>query len=254
MISNQPKHIYFASDFHLGVPNFEDSLKREKLLCLWLDSIKSQVSELYLLGDLFDFWFEYKDVVPKGYTRFLGKLSELSDNGVKITLFKGNHDMWTFGYLEKEIGLTVISDELVIERNAKKIFMHHGDGIGPGDKMYKLIRKLFRSYWAIKLFAFLHPRIGAGLAKYLSKSSRIQKEQTGADKNYLGDDKEFITQFCLEHLKHQHIDYFVCGHRHLPLNIELSNNSRYINLGEWVNYFTYAVFDGNNMELKKFEV
>lgn len=254
MISNQQKHIYFASDFHLGVPTFEESLKREKLLCQWLDSIKPHASEIYLLGDLFDFWFEYKDVVPKGYTRFLGKLSELSDSGIKITMFKGNHDMWTFGYLEKEIGLTVISDELIIERNSKKIFMHHGDGIGPGDKMYKLIRKIFRSYLAIKLFAFLHPRLGAGLAKYLSKSSRIQKDQSGADKIYLGDDKEFITQFCIEKLKHEHFDFFICGHRHLPLNIELSNASRYINLGEWVNYFTYAEFDGNKLELKKFEV
>jgi UDP-2,3-diacylglucosamine hydrolase len=243
--------IYFASDFHLGVPNFEASLKREKLICKWLDQISVDAKEIYLMGDCFDFWFEYRDVIPKGFSRFMGKIASLTDAGIKVTFFKGNHDMWTFGYLEQELGVTVISNELVIERNNKKFFLHHGDGLGPGDNGYKFIKHIFRHPFAVRLFGFLHPRLGAGLAKYLSQKSRIGKGNS--DKIYLGDDKEFITQFCNETLKHTHYDYFICGHRHLPLNLELKTNSRYINLGEWVGDFTYAVFDGTQIELKVFK-
>ena len=245
------KKIYFASDFHLGAPNFEASLQREKLICNWLDMVKKDAEEIYLMGDLFDFWFEYKHVVPRGFTRFLGKIAELTDAGIPITIFKGNHDMWTFGYLEKELGVKVISDELIIESNGKKIFLHHGDGIGPGDNGYKWVRKFFRSGFAITLFGFLHPTIGAGFAKYLSKKSRIN----GGDKDkiYLGDDKEFIVLYCKALLAKTHYDYFICGHRHLPLDIKLCENARYINLGEWVNYYSYAVFNGTNVELKYFK-
>ncbi len=242
--------IYFASDFHLGVPDFKASLIREKIICNWLNEIEKDATEIYLLGDCFDFWFEYKDVVPKGYTRFLGKLSQMSDKGIKIYFFKGNHDMWTFGYLEQEIGLKVISNELIIERNHKKFYLHHGDGIGPGDHGYKIIKKIFRSRLSIAFFGFLHPFLGAGLAKYLSRRSRLGKGNS--DKIYLGDDKEFITQFCNQTIENEHFDYFICGHRHLPLEIQLKNNSKYINLGEWVNDFTYAKWDGTNLELLKY--
>jgi UDP-2,3-diacylglucosamine hydrolase len=250
-VTSNTKRIYFASDFHLGVPNFEASLEREKKICRWLDFIKQDASELYLVGDVFDFWFEYKHVVPKGFTRLLGKLSELSDSGIKITFFKGNHDMWTFGYLAKEIGMTVVSNELEIEREGKSIYIHHGDGIGPGDEAYKVIKKIFRSQLSIKLFGFLHPYLGVGLANYLSRKSRISKG--GKDKTYLGDEKEFILTHCLDLLKKKHYDFFICGHRHLPLEKQLTENSKYVNLGEWVNDFTYAVFDGTNLELKTFE-
>jgi UDP-2,3-diacylglucosamine hydrolase len=242
--------IYFASDFHLGVPSFETSLVREKKICRWLDAIKNNATEIYLLGDCFDFWFEYKDVVPKGSVRLLGKIAELTDQEIKITFFKGNHDMWTFGYLEKELGIQMITNELVIKRNNKTFFLHHGDGIGPGDRGYKLIKKIFRHPFSIALFGFLHPRLGAGLAKYLSRKSRLGKGDS--DKTYLGDDKEFTTLFCKEMLKKQHYDYFIFGHRHLPLNIQLNEKSQYINLGEWVHDFTYAVFDGTHIELKTF--
>lgn len=212
--------------------------------------VKQNASEIYLLGDLFDFWFEYKHVVPKGYSRFFGKISEITDSGIPITIFKGNHDMWTFGYLEKELGVRVISDELIIERNGKKFFLHHGDGLGPGDNGYKWIRKLFRSRFGISLFGFLHPYLGAGLAQFLSKNSRIRNKEN--DKIYYGPDKEYIPQFCNETLKNEHFDYFICGHRHLPLDIPLMDSSRYINLGEWVNDFTYAEFNGTTLELKVF--
>lgn len=250
-MNQEKKHIYFASDFHLGVPGFEASLKRERRICEWLDSIRHNASEIYLLGDVFDFWFEYRDVVPKGFTRLLGKIAEMSDQGIKFTFFKGNHDMWTFGYLEQELGVKMVSDELVIERNGKKFFLHHGDGLGPGDTGYKIIKKIFRNRISIWLFGFLHPYLGAGLAKYLSRRSRISKGDN--DKKYLGDDKEFIPLFCKETLKTTHYDYFICGHRHLPIDLRLSENSRYINLGEWVSDYTYAVFDGTELELKSFK-
>lgn len=243
--------IFFASDFHLGAPNFKDSLIREKKICKWLASIENKATEIYFLGDCFDFWFEYKDVVPKGFTRFLGKLAELSDKGIKIYFFKGNHDMWTFGYLEQEIGLTVISNEKIIERNGKKFYLHHGDGIGPGDKGYKIIKRIFRNRVSVAFFSFLHPYLGAGLAKFLSKKSRISKGNS--DKIYLGDDKEFITIFCKETLKIQHFDYFICGHRHLPIVVQLDETSKYINLGEWVEDFTYAQFDGTDLVLLEFK-
>ena len=248
---NTKKPIYFASDFHLGVPDYESSLIREKLICDWLEMARQNASEIYLLGDVFDFWFEYKQVIPKGFARFFGKICEITDSGIPVTFFKGNHDMWTFGYIEKELGVKVISDELIIERNGRKLFLHHGDGLGPGDNGYKWIRKLFRSQFGIKLFGFLHPRIGAGLAQYLSRSSRIQNK--GSDKVFNGEDKEFIVLFCKEMLKTQHCDYFICGHRHLPLNIDLGQKSRYINLGEWVNDFTYAEMNGTEIELKVFK-
>lgn len=246
------QYIYFASDFHLGVPDHASSIQREKKICLWLESIREKASEIYLVGDIFDFWFEYKDVVPKGYVRLLGKLAELSDQGIKINFFKGNHDMWTFGYWEQELNAKVVSNELAIERNGIKIFLHHGDGLGPGDRTYKLIKKIFRNPLCIKLFGFLHPRIGIGLAKYLSGKSRISNGHN--DKVYLGDDKEFIPAFCKQKLNEEHFNYFICGHRHYPITLKLSENSTYINLGEWINDFTYAEFDGTKIELKKFDV
>lgn len=245
------KKIYFASDFHLGVPDFQTSLRREKHICKWLDMIRADASEIYLVGDIFDFWFEYRDVVPKGFSRLMGKIAEITDSGIPITFFKGNHDMWTFGYLEQELGVRVVSDELEIERNGKRFYIHHGDGLGPGDQGYKTIRKIFRSRLAIWLFGFLHPYLGAGLAKYLSRRSRIGKGDS--DKTYLGDEKEYITLFCREKLREKHYDAFICGHRHLPLEIQLSPSSKYINLGEWVSDFSYAVFDGTTIELKYYK-
>lgn len=250
-LNNTTKKIYFASDFHLGVPDENSSFIREKLVCQWLESIRYDAEEIYLVGDVFDFWFEYKYVVPKGFTRLLGKLAELCDSGIKITFFKGNHDMWTFGYLEKEIGMKVISNELETELMGRKFYIHHGDGLGPGDTGYKIIKKIFRSKLSIFLFGLLHPRFGVGLARYLSRKSRISNGNS--DKTYLGDEKEFIISHCKDILKQKHFDFFICGHRHFPLDIRLSDTSRYINLGEWVNDFTYAVFDGTNLELKPFK-
>ena len=240
--------IYFASDFHLGSFPLKKSILREKTIIKWLDHIKLDAAELYLVGDVFDFWFEYATVVPKGYVRFLGKLAELADMGIKITFFKGNHDMWMFGYLQKEFNARIVSDELELNLDGKSFYIHHGDGLGPGDRKYKFLKKIFRSSLCQWLFARLHPNLGIGIATRWSKHSRLANNE---DEKFLGDDKEWLIQYVkdLEKLKHQ--DYYIFGHRHLAYDITLSSGARIINLGEWINYQTYAVWDGQNISLEK---
>ena len=248
-MANRTK-LYFASDFHLGTGTYEKYREREARVVRWLDSIKNDAAELFLMGDVFDFWFEYKTVVPKGYIRFLGKLAELADAGVKLYFFKGNHDMWMFDYFEKELGATIISNELEIERAGKKFLLHHGDGLGPGDTFYKLLKNIFRSKLCQWLFARLHPNFGVGLANYWSTNSRIANEKQDDHKP---GEQEWLVIYCRDVLKNHFYDYLVFGHRHLPLDIQLNAESRYINLGEWVTHFSYAVFDGDKMELCYFE-
>lgn len=240
------KKLYFASDFHLGIPSYELSLDREKRIIDWLDAVKADAEAIYLMGDVFDFWFEYKHVIPKGYVRFLGKLAELTDQGITVTLFKGNHDMWMFDYLEKEIGVTIISDELIVEHEGRRFYLHHGDGLGPGDRKYKLLKKIFRSKTCQWLFSWLHPSVGMAIAKYWSKNSRIASNQK---ETFISEDKEWLVQFSKTMLRSEYFDYFVFGHRHLPLSIQLEDGSQYVNLGEWINYRSYAVYDGASLSL-----
>ncbi|NEU08828.1 UDP-2,3-diacylglucosamine diphosphatase [Flavihumibacter sp. R14] len=244
------KYIYFASDFHLGVPDHASSREREDRIIRWLDSIKVNAGELYLLGDVFDFWFEYKTVVPKGYVRLLGKLAELSDAGVRIVMFKGNHDMWMFDYFQKELDIEIISDELVIERQGKVFYLHHGDGLGPGDPGYKILKTVFRSKFCQWLFARLHPNLGMGIAQKWSARSRLAST---VEEKFVNADREWLITYSKELLNHSHFDYLIFGHRHLPLDIRLDEKSRYINLGEWINHNSYAVFDGNDLSLQYFE-
>lgn len=239
--------IYFASDFHLGSYPATHSIDRERRIIAWLEDIKADAKELYLVGDIFDFWFEYATVVPKGYVRFLGKLAELADLGVKITLFKGNHDMWMFGYLKDELHADIVSNEKIIELNGKRFYIHHGDGLGPGDKKYKFLKKIFRSSICQWLFARLHPNLGIGIATRWSKHSRIANNN---EEKFLGEEQEWLIVYAKEILENQHYDYFIFGHRHLPYELELKNKSKIINLGEWINYNTYAVWDGENLSLK----
>jgi len=241
--------IFFASDFHFGVPDHQLSREREDRVVRWLDQIKSEASEIYLLGDVFDFWFEYGTVIPKGFIRFQGKLAELADSGIKITFFKGNHDMWMFDYFKKELGIEIISDELILERGGKKFYLHHGDGLGPGDSKYKLLKKIFRSKFCQWLFALIHPNLGIGIALKWSRNSRLQNNKKEEFKDI---SDEWLVSYSKELLQKEYYDYLIFGHRHLPLDIQLGN-SRYINLGEWINFNSYAVFDGSNMELKYFE-
>ena len=241
--------IYFASDLHLGVPNREKSLVREKLFVQWLDEIKNDAEAIYLVGDIFDFWFEYKKAVPKGYVRLLGKLAEISDSGIPIHIFTGNHDMWLFDYLEDEINAHIYREPIEISIKGKRFFISHGDGLGPGDNGYKLIKKIFKNKLCQWLFERIHPNLGISIAQYWSKKSRIANGEK--DESYHSE-KEWLTQFCKEKMKTIEVDYFIFGHRHLPLEVDLGNNTIYINLGEWVNYNSYAVFDGKRLELKRY--
>ena len=241
--------IYFASDLHLGVPNREESLKREKLFVQWLDKIKSDAEAIYLLGDIFDFWFEYKKVVPKGYVRLLGKLAEISDKGIPIHIFTGNHDMWLFDYIESEINAHIYREPIHIYLKGKYFYIGHGDGMGPGDKVYKIVKKIFQNKLCQWLFERVHPNLGISIAQYWSKKSRIANTEN--DRIYFGD-KEWLTQFCKQKMKTIDVDYFIFGHRHLPLEIDLGNQTKYINLGDWITYKSYAVFDGKKLELKHY--
>lgn len=245
------KKIYFASDLHLGAPNYEQSLKREKHFVSWLDEVSKDAQAIYLVGDLFDFWFEYKKAVPKGFVRLLGKLAELSDAGIELRLFTGNHDMWIFDYLPQEIGLKLYREPIEVEFGAHKFYIGHGDGLGPGDHGYKFIKKIFSNPFLQWCFARLHPNFGIALADYFSKSSRAK---TGdSDATFLGEENEWLVIYAKEILEKKHFDYFIFGHRHLPLDITLNEQgSRYLNLGDWIQYFTYGVYDGQSLELKEY--
>ena len=242
--------LYFASDFHLGTGTIADQREREARLVRWLDFIKTDAAEVFLMGDVFDFWFEYKTVVPKGYIRFLGKLAELADAGVKLYFFKGNHDMWMFDYFPRELDAAIISDELEIERNGKKFYLHHGDGLGPGDNFYKILKKIFRSKFCQWLFARIHPNLGVGIANYWSSHSRIANEKK---EDLKPGQQEWLINYSNDLLKTNFYDYLIFGHRHSPLDVQLTLESRYINLGEWMFHNTYAVFDGETLKLEYFE-
>lgn len=242
--------IYFASDFHLGVPDKESSLQREKKIIRWLDSIEHDASDIYLVGDVFDFWFEFKTVVPKGFTRLLGKLATLADSGIHIHLFHGNHDLWQFGYLQQEIGCTVYHKPITTALGGKKFHIAHGDGLGPGQRWFKFILSIYRNYFFQRLFAFFHPNIGIRLANWFSHRSK--QDTFAKNGTYLGDDKEYLMLYAGSVLASQHIDFFIFGHRHLPFDKKLEQ-SHVINLGDWMGYNTYAVFDGVSLTLKTYE-
>lgn len=245
---NNQKNIYFASDFHLGSPNHAESLIREKRIVAWLDQIKENAKAIYLVGDIFDFWFEYKHSIPKGYSRFFGKIAELTDSGIEVHFFTGNHDMWMFDYFEKELNVTMHRNPIELSHNSINLYVGHGDGLGPGDKSYKVLKKVFSNPICQWLFARLHPNFGIGLANYWSGKSR---EHNTDIKSFLGEDKEWLAQYCKEVLKTKHYDYFIFGHRHLPIEHKMGN-STYINLGEWMNDYTYAMLNEKEVKLLTF--
>lgn len=245
------KKIYFISDCHLGVPDYKNSLHREKLLVSFLDEIKNDAKEIYLVGDVFDFWFEYKTVVPKGFVRLLGKLAEISDLGITLNYFTGNHDMWIYDYFQKELNANIFKESIVRIYNNLKFYISHGDGLGPDDKGYKFIKKIFTNRFNQWLFARLHPNFGIGIALYFSRKSRVANGKS--DEIFLGEDKERLIVYAKEILEKEHFDFFIFGHRHLPMDIKLAENSRYLNIGDWVKNYSYIVFDGEKLELKYFE-
>ncbi len=241
------KKLYLLSDFHLGAPNAAASLEREKAVVAFLESVRHDAGRIIIAGDIFDFWFEYKKAIPRGFTRLLGKLAELTDSGIPIEVFVGNHDMWMRDYFQQELNIPVHYEPKVYEWNGKRFYIGHGDGLGPGDHGFKFIKKIFRNPLCQWLFGWLHPNLGIGLANYFSRKSR---EKTGeADAEFLGADKEWLIIYCKEVLLKEHYDYFIFGHRHYPIDFALNERSRYINLGDWIRNFTYASFDGQDVQL-----
>ena len=247
--TSENKKIYFASDQHLGAPTPEASLPREKKFVAWLDAIKEDAGTVFLLGDLFDFWFEYKTVVPKGFVRVLGKLAELKDAGIDIYFFVGNHDLWMRDYFQKELNIPVFHEPQEFDINGKLFLIGHGDGLGPGDYGYKRMKKIFTFPFFKWLFRWLHPDIGVKLGHYFSVKNKLISGDE--DAQFLGEENEWLALYCRKKLTEKHYDFFIFGHRHLPLEIELNSSSTYINLGDWIHYFTYGEFM-KTFKLKEF--
>ena len=243
------KKIYFASDQHFGAPTPELSFPREQKFVAWLDEVKKDADAIFLLGDLFDFWFEYKTVVPKGFVRVLGKLAEIRDSGIPIYFFVGNHDLWMNDYLEKELNIPVYHDNQEYTFNGKTFLVGHGDGKGPGDKGYKRMKKVFTNKVCQFLFYLLHPDLAMWLGITVSRKNKMISGDE--DVNFLGVENEWLIMYSRKQLNRKYYDYLVYGHRHLPMEIAIGK-ARHINLGDWINYFTYGVFDGNNFELKTY--
>lgn len=241
------KYIYFASDQHFGAPNSKTSLPREKKFVAWLDEIKKDAQAIFLLGDLFDFWFEYKKVVPKGFVRVLGKLAEISDAGIPIYFFVGNHDLWMKDYFEKELGIPVYHKPQEFILDNKLFFIGHGDGLGPGDKGYKRMKKVFTFPLFKWMFKWLHPDLGVSLGQYMSVKNKLISGDE--DIRFLGEENEWLASYSKRKLKEKHRDFFVFGHRHMPLEISLNQNSTYFNLGDWIQYFTYGKYRNSKFEL-----
>jgi len=249
-LSKETKKVYFASDIHLGSGGYKNSREREKLLVKWLNDIKEDATELYLVGDVFDFWHEWDRAAPQGFTRFLGKLAELSDVGIKIHYFTGNHDIWVYNYLKHEIGLTLYRKELKTEIFGKKFYVAHGDGLGPGDRGYKLLKLIFTNkflQWCFK--NLLHPDFALWIGQSWSNSRRMSERQPV----FHGLDNEWLVLHSKNELEKEHFDYFVYGHRHLPGVHPMNDKTSYVNLGDWLVNFTYGVFDGEKFELKKYK-
>ena len=246
---NPSKRIYFCSDNHLGSPNRNLSLEREKIFITWLDQIKTDAQAIFFLGDLFDFWFEYKKVVPKGFTRLFGKLAELSDSGIDLFFFVGNHDCWIGNYFEDELGVNVFHKKVDLNIDNYNILIGHGDGLGPGDNKYKFLKLLFGNPILKKLFSFIHPDIGISLGSFLSQKNKIL---SGSEKVFESEDKEMLFSYCKDVLKTKYYHFFIFGHRHIPLELDLGNNSKYFNTGDWITHFSYLVYDGNSFNLNYF--
>ena len=244
------KKIYFSSDNHLGAPTKEESFPREKKFVKWLDEIKEDAAAIFLLGDLFDFWFEYKTVVPKGFVRTLGKLAEISDSGIPIYFFVGNHDLWMNDYFKKELNIPTYHDSKEFIFNNKTFLIGHGDGKGPNDNGYKRMKKVFTNPFLKWIYRWLHPDIGMRIAHYLSVKNKLISGDE--DNIFLGDNKEWLAAYAKRKLENKHYDYFVFAHRHLPMEIKVGENSTYFNLGDWINHYTFGVFDGENFEIKNY--
>jgi UDP-2,3-diacylglucosamine hydrolase len=245
--------VYIASDLHLGVDTVLPSTARERLFVKWLDQVAQDAGAIYLLGDIFDFYFEYRCVVPKKHIRLMGKLAELRDAGIPIHFFTGNHDMWIFGYFQQELGIQMYRKPVIHHFGDHKVFLGHGDGLGPGDYKYKFIKKVFAHPLSQWLFERIHPNFGIGMAQFFSQRSRAKTPD--AERCFLGRDKEWLVQYSMEQATlHPDIPYFIFGHRHLPIDLVLNDSGqRYINSGDWLTHFSYLVWDGQDFSHAFFE-
>lgn len=243
------RKIYFASDFHLGLPAGSPPLEREKKVVKWLKLVAPQAKEIYLLGDVFDFWWEYKLVVPRGFTRFLGTVAEITDSGIPVHFFTGNHDMWIGDYLEKECGIITHTVPLSTIFDGKKFHLAHGEGLGTKDKGYKILLSIFRNKPLRAMYSALHPSIGMGFGLRWSLSSRLGK---GIKINFLGEEKEDLIRYARTILQKENIDYFIFGHRHLEMKYMLDNSVEIVFLGDWIMNGSYAVWDGGTLDFLLF--
>lgn len=251
----EDKKIFFVSDFHFGVPDHASSLRRERMLVSWFNATRNQAAAYYLMGDVFDFWFEYKTVVPKGFVRLLGTLASITDQGIPVHVFKGNHDLWAFDYLNTEVGVVLHRQPVIAELSGKTFFLAHGDGLGPGDRGYKFMKKVFENKINQRLFRWLHPDLGTRMGLYFSKRSRVANTlRINIDEQTTTIEDEMLYAYCLrKKAMHPEIDFFVFGHRHTPIIHPLPGNATMVVLGDWVNHFTYACFDGHRIELSKYD-
>ncbi|MCU0325629.1 MAG: UDP-2,3-diacylglucosamine diphosphatase [Spirosomaceae bacterium] len=251
----QGKKIYFASDFHLGAPNHQKSHERERRIIRWLDSIRHDAEIIFLVGDLFDFWFEYKRTVPKGFVRFLGKLAEIRDSGIEIIVFTGNHDMWMDDYFETELNIKTYRKPQNFVFNEKKFHIAHGDGLGPGDYKYKVLKRIFEGKVPRFLFnRVMHPNLGLFLGSAWARHSWQSHDKETEIERFLGEEREFLILYSKEIESQNHHDFYIFGHRHLKLDFRINDSSRYINLGDWIVFNSYAVFDGEDVTLLEFKL
>ncbi len=244
------KKLYFASDFHLGAPDQISSREREERIIRWLTEIEESAAAIFLVGDIFDFWFEYSEVIPKGFIPFISKISNLRDKGIPVYFFTGNHDLWMKEYFTEQLDIPVYHQPILLEVNGKKLMIGHGDGLGPGDKSYKFLKKIFTNSFFKWLFKWMHPDIGIKIAKAWSGHSRISNLEK--DENKFLNDNEWLWIYCKEVEHKEHHDYYIFGHRHLPLELPVGESSVYYNLGEWVSQNTFLSFDGDQAKLIEF--
>lgn len=239
--------IYFASDFHLGLPTGSSPLEREKKVVSWLNSIEPDAKEIYLIGDIFDFWWEYKLVVPRGFTRFLGTISRITDSGIPVHFFTGNHDMWAGDYLSSECGMIVHKKPFTVTFDNKIFHLAHGEGLGTKDNGYKLLLSIFRNKPLQVMYSALHPSIGVGIGHRWSLNSRLGK---GITKGFLGEEKEDLIRYAGKILEDEKIDYFIFGHRHLAMQYKLKSEAEVVFLGDWIKNGSYAEWDGKTLIYK----
>jgi len=246
------KNVYFLSDAHLGSWALQHQRMQERRLVRFLDSIKEKAAAVYLLGDMFDFWYEYKYVVPKGYTRFLGKLSELTDMGVEVHYFTGNHDIWAYGYLERECGVILHKKPLTVEIYGKIFYLAHGDGLGDPSHGFKFIRSVFHNRACQWAFSNIHPRWGVWFGQTWAKHSRM-KRVNGEEPAFMGEEREPLIRYTKKYIQyHSNVDYFIYGHRHIEIDLQLTKKARVIVLGDWISQFSYVVYDGDHLFMSQY--